>query len=122
MHYQEAPHGQVELMRCTMGRIYDVAIDLRPASPSFRQWVGVELTAGNRLMFYIPEGFAHGFQTLEDNSEVFYQMSAPYVPSADRGVRWNDPAFRIEWPATENMIVNDRDRTYSDFAQESPGK
>ena len=118
MHYQESPHGQVKLVRCTRGGIFDVAIDLRPASPTFKQWVGVELTANNRLMFYIPKGFAHGFQTLESDSEVFYQMSAPYVPGSGRGVRWNDPAFGIEWPAREDVIFNKRDRTYPDFGQE----
>ncbi len=116
MHYQEAPHGQAKLVRCTRGGIFDVVVDLRPASPTFKQWVGVELTASNRLMFYIPKGFAHGFQTLETNSEVFYQISAPYVPGSGRGVRWNDPAFAIEWPEGDRTIIA-RDNEYLDFGR-----
>jgi len=115
MHYQEAPHGQAKVVRCTSGSIYDVIIDLRADSPTFKQWVGVELSAGNRLMLYVPKDFAHGFQTLEDETEVFYQMSSPYVPDSGRGVRWNDPAFGIDWPAPEAKIINERDQNYSDF-------
>jgi dTDP-4-dehydrorhamnose 3,5-epimerase len=115
MHYQEAPYGQAKLVRCTMGSIYDVIVDLRPSSPTFKSWVGVELTPTNRLMIYIPKNFAHGFQTLEDNSEVFYQMSSAYVPESSKGVRWNDIAFRIEWPLAVE-IISDRDRNYSNFA------
>jgi dTDP-4-dehydrorhamnose 3,5-epimerase len=114
MHYQASPHGQAKLVRCTMGAIYDVIIDLRAGSPTFRQWVGVELTAGNRLMLYIPKDFAHGFQTLKDETEVFYQMSDVYVPASGRGVRWNDPAIRIEWPEGERLIA-ERDQQYSDL-------
>ena len=116
MHYQVAPHGQVKLVRCTMGAIYDVVIDLRTGSPTFKQWVGIELTAINRLMLYVPKDFAHGFQTLEDETEVFYQMSEVYRPESGRGVRWNDPAFGISWPEEVTMI-NDRDRTYADLKQ-----
>lgn len=116
MHYQAHPHGQTKLVRCTMGAIYDVAIDLRATSPTFKQWVGVELSAKNRLMIYIPKGFAHGFQTLEDNSEVFYQMSDPYVPDSGRTVRWNDPAFSIDWPP-DDRTINDRDRLCPDLDQ-----
>lgn len=115
MHYQAAPHGQVKLVRCTMGSIYDVIIDLRPGSPTFKQWVGVELAAGNHRMLYIPKDFAHGFQTLENKTEVFYQMSDVYAPESARGVRWNDPAFGIAWPAARNRIINERDGTYPDF-------
>lgn len=115
MHYQAAPHGQTKVVRCTMGSIYDVIIDLRAASLTFKQWVGVDLTAGNRLMLYIPKDFAHGFQTLEDETEVFYQISDIYVPESGRGVRWNDPAFGISWPEAAEIILNDRDRTYPDF-------
>lgn len=115
MHYQAAPHGQVKLVRCTMGAIYDVIVDLRPDSPTFKQWVGVELTAENRLMLYIPETFAHGFQTLEDRTEVFYQMSDFYAPESGRGVRWDDPAFGIMWPDAAARIINERDREYPDF-------
>jgi dTDP-4-dehydrorhamnose 3,5-epimerase len=115
MHFQAAPFGEVKLVRCTAGAIYDVIIDLRPASHTFKGYFGVELSAENGAMLYIPEGFAHGFQTLRDGSEVFYQMSQVYSPEHARGVRWNDPAFGIEWPADERIIV-ERDRTYPDFA------
>ena len=119
MHYQAAPHGQTKIVRCTMGSIYDVIIDLRIGSPTFRQWVGVDLTAANRRMLYVPKEFAHGFQTLEDDTETFYQMSDIYVPESGRGVRWNDPAFGIVWPDAEERIINARDRDYPDFAQPS---
>jgi len=114
MHFQIAPFGQTKLVRCTMGAIHDVIIDLRPESPTFRQWVGVDLTARNRLMLYVPRDFAHGFLTLEGETEVFYQISEIYAPESERGVRWNDPAFGISWP-DEVRIVNERDQTYSDF-------
>jgi dTDP-4-dehydrorhamnose 3,5-epimerase len=114
MHYQAAPHEETKLVRCTSGAIYDVIVDLRPASPTLRQWLGVELSAANRRMLYIPEGFAHGFQTLSDNSEVFYQMAAFYAPDYARGVRWNDPAFGIVWPETP-QVISARDQAYPDF-------
>jgi dTDP-4-dehydrorhamnose 3,5-epimerase len=103
-----------KLVRCTRGALYDVVVDLRPASPTYRRWVAVELTAENRLMFYVPEGCAHGFQTLEDNTEVFYQVSAFYAPAYARGVRWNDPAFGIRWPLQVTVIA-DRDQQYPDY-------
>ncbi|MBW4620080.1 MAG: dTDP-4-dehydrorhamnose 3,5-epimerase [Cyanosarcina radialis HA8281-LM2] len=114
MHYQAAPHEEVKLVRCTMGTIYDVIIDLRPDSSTFKQWVGVELAAANRQMLYIPEGFAHGFQTLEDHTEVFYQMSEFYYPEFSKGVRWNDRAFQIEWPLPK-PILSHKDKTYKDL-------
>jgi dTDP-4-dehydrorhamnose 3,5-epimerase len=114
MHFQAPPHAQAKLVRCTRGAIYDVMIDLRPESPTYKQWFAQTLTAENRLMLYIPESFAHGFQTLEDNSELFYQLSAGYHPPSERGVRWNDPAFAIQWPETERIVINERDRTYPD--------
>lgn len=114
MHYQEPPHGQVKLVRCTRGAIFDVIIDLRPDSQTFRRWVGVELTANNHRALYVPKGFAHGFQTLADDSEVCYQTSAPYAPGSGRGVRWNDPAFGIEWPEDVRIIIA-RDAEYADF-------
>jgi dTDP-4-dehydrorhamnose 3,5-epimerase len=114
MHYQTKPHEEARLVRCTRGRIYDVILDLRPDSPSFKQWFAVELTAENRTMLYVPEGFAHGFQTLEDETEIFYQMSESYAPRHARGVRWNDPAFGIQWPARE-PILSERDRSFPDF-------
>lgn len=116
MHYQAAPHQEAKLVRCTMGAIYDVIVDLRSDSPTFRQWVAVELTAVNRCMLYIPEGLAHGFQTLEDNTEVFYQMAEFYHPESACGVRWDDPALGIEWPEANECIVSTRDKAYPDFA------
>jgi dTDP-4-dehydrorhamnose 3,5-epimerase len=114
MHYQAAPHEEAKLIRCTMGAIFDAMIDLRPGSPSFKAAVDVILTPENRRMLYIPEGCAHGFQTLVDDTEVFYQMSHPYVAECSRGVRWNDPAFGISWPPGERILI-DRDRNYPDF-------
>lgn len=99
MHYQRAPFEEAKLVRCTRGSIYDVALDLRRASDTFGQSVSVELTADNRLGLFVPEGCAHGFMTLEDASEVLYAISVPYEPSAAAGVRWDDPAFAIQWPA-----------------------
>ena len=115
MHYQTEPHEQAKLVRCTRGAIYDVVIDLRPGSPTYKQWIAQELSAENRLMLYIPEGCAHGFQTLADGSEVFYQLSGCYAPGSERGFRWDDPAFAIRWPVTEGIIINERDRGYPDF-------
>jgi dTDP-4-dehydrorhamnose 3,5-epimerase len=117
MHYQRHPHGEVKLVRCTMGTIYDVIIDLRGQSPTFMKWFGIELSAENRQMLYIPEDFAHGFLTLSDGAEVFYQMSTPFVSGFGAGVRWNDPAFAIEWPALPELIA-ERDNTYADFAKD----
>ena len=114
MHYQGDPHEEAKLVRCTMGAIYDVIIDLRSESATFKQWTGVELTAENRKMLYIPEGFAHGFQTLEDNTEVFYQMSEFYHPESAKGVRWNDPVFKIEW-LMKNPIISPKDGAYENF-------
>lgn len=114
MHYQAPPHEEVKLVRCTRGCIYDVIIDLRSDSPTYKQHFGIELGEQNRTMLYVPEGFAHGFLTLEDDTEVFYQMSAFYAPESARGVRWNDPAFGIEWPATVQNI-KDRDQSYPNF-------
>jgi dTDP-4-dehydrorhamnose 3,5-epimerase len=115
MHFQSEPNRQAKLVRCTRGKIYDVIIDLRQTSPTFKQWLGVELTVENHLMLYVPEGFAHGFQTLEDNCEVLYQMSTYYAPESSNGVRWNDPAFNIQWPAAAERIMNGRDQEYPDF-------
>lgn len=98
MHYQTAPHEEIKLVRCTRGAIYDVILDLRPTSPTFKQWVSVELTGENRRMVYIPECMAHGFQTIEEETEVLYQMSEFYNPDVARGVRWDDPIFAINWP------------------------
>lgn len=117
MHFQDGECAEAKLVRCTAGSIYDVIIDLRPSSATFKMHVVVELTLQNRKMIYIPEGFAHGFQTLEDNSEVFYQMSEFYSPELARGVRWDDPAFGIVWPADDRTIA-ERDRNYPNFSVE----
>lgn len=114
MHYQAAPHEEAKLVRCTKGALYDAIIDLRRHSPTFQQWFGVELTAENRKMLYIPEGFAHGFQTLEDDTEVFYQMSEFHRPDSGRGLRWNDPQFGIAWPI-EVAVISEGDARYPDF-------
>jgi dTDP-4-dehydrorhamnose 3,5-epimerase len=114
MHYQIHPYAETKLVRCTQGAIYDVIVDLRPDSPTFKEWVGMELTADNHRMFYIPHGCAHGLQTLADNTEVLYQMAGNYHVEAARGVRWNDPSFGIEMPLPVS-IINDRDRDYADF-------
>jgi dTDP-4-dehydrorhamnose 3,5-epimerase len=114
MHYQTSPYAETKLIRCTMGAIYDVIIDLRPDSPTFKRWVALELTSDNRCMVYIPEGFGHGFQTLAAGTEVFYQMSQFYAPEYARGVRWDDPTFGIYWPADER-IISERDRSFPDF-------
>lgn len=114
MHFQAAPHAQVKLVRCTQGAICDVIIDLRADSPTFKEWVAVELTAANGRMLYVPEGFAHGFQTLVPNTEVFYLVSAYYAPDSAGGVRWNDPVFAIQWPEGDRTIIQ-RDRDYPDF-------
>jgi dTDP-4-dehydrorhamnose 3,5-epimerase len=115
MHYQIAPHAEAKLVTCLAGSIYDVIIDLRPDSITCCQWVAVELSARHRRsLIYIPEGFAHGFQTLEDDTEVFYQMSHSYVPESARGVRWDDPVFSIRWPDGPRTL-SERDRNYPDF-------
>ncbi len=114
MHYQAAPFAETKVVRCTQGALYDVVLDLRPDSPTFKQWISAELTAANRDMLYIPEGCAHGFLTLADETEILYQMSQVYHAPSARGVRWNDPAFAIDWPAAVEVIA-DRDRTYPDF-------
>ena len=114
MHFQNEPFAQAKLVRCTQGAIYDVVIDLRPESSTFKKWDAVELTAQNRRMFYLPGGCAHGFQTLADETEVLYQMSNVYAPDYAGGVRWNDPAFGVDWPPDERTIIG-RDRNYPDF-------
>jgi len=114
MHYQDGRYAEAKLVRCTKGAIYDVAVDMRPQSATFMQWIGTTLTAANRNALYVPEGCAHGFLTLEEDTEVFYQMSEVYHPEAARGVRWNDPAFKIDWLGTAE-VISDRDRTFPDF-------
>ena len=114
MHYQTKPFEEAKLVRCTRGSLYDVIVDLRTGSPSYRRHFGVVLDPDNGLMLYVPEGFAHGFLTLEDRTEVHYQISEFYAPESARGFRWNDPAFRISWPAAVE-VISDRDRGYPDF-------
>ena len=114
MHYQEEPHAEAKLVRCTRGSVHDVIVDLRPSSTTFKRWVAVELTAANGRMLYIPEGLAHGYLTLEDETEALYLISAPHAPEAARGVRWDDLAFGIEWP-DEPQVMSDKDRTWPDF-------
>lgn len=108
MHYQTPPHAEAKVVRCTSGAIYDVIVDLQPDSESFKQWVAIELSADNHRMLYVPEGFAHGFQTLQDNSEVLYQMSNYYVPECAAGVRWNDPVLNIHWQG-DPLVISQRD-------------
>ncbi len=118
MHFQKAPHGEVKLIRCTRGEIYDVIIDLRKNSETYKQWEAVVLSAENRHMLYIPEGFAHGFQTLEDETEVFYQISIPYVSGSSSGFRWNDPAFGIAWPL-DVSVISLKDQQFEEYEKSS---
>jgi dTDP-4-dehydrorhamnose 3,5-epimerase len=111
MHFQAAPHSEDKLVRCTAGAIFDVIVDLRAASPTLRRWFGTDLTAENRRSLFIPKGFAHGFITLRDDTEVLYMMSVPYAPGHERGVRWNDPALAIHWPI-EPAVISARDAAY----------
>jgi len=121
MHYQMAPHKEAKLVSCIKGAIYDVIIDLRPNSPTCSQWLAVELSSENNNMIYVPEGFAHGFQTLKDDTMVFYQMSEFYHPECARGVRWNDPAFGVKWPLS-HPILSERDQGYLDFGKDGNKK
>ena len=116
MHYQAAPFEEAKLVRCKKGAIYDVIIDVRPSSNTYKKWVSVELTDENRKMIYIPKGFAHGFLTLMDNTEVFYQMSEFFMPEYARGIRWNDPAFGINW-AADVTAISEKDQKYDDFTK-----
>lgn len=115
MHYQAEPFGQAKLVRCTSGSIYDVIVDLRPGSPSLHRHAGIYLTSSGHTMLFVPKGFAHGFLTLEDDTEVFYQMSDFHAPGYECGFRWDDPFFGIEWPP-EVRVICERDRGYQDFA------
>ena len=117
MHYQLPPRDEAKVVRCVRGAIYDVLVDLRPSSPTFRRWIARELTSENRLSLYIPEGVAHGFQTLTDDAEVMYLISEVYDASLARGVRWDDAAFGIEWPMPVS-VISERDRGFPDFGTE----
>ncbi len=115
MHYQKTPHEETKIIRCSRGAIYDVIIDLRPESATFKQWLSCELTVENRRMIYVPKGFAHGFQSLEDNTEVFYMVSQYFHPESSGAVRWNDPQFAIDWPEEQNRIISVRDNCFPDW-------
>jgi len=115
MHYQIAPHEEVKIVRCVRGSVFDVVLDLRRDSPTFGQWAGAELSADNRLAFYVPAGCAHGYQTLTDDTEVLYMVSNAYSPAHYRGLRWNDPFFNVAWPETNTRILHPRDESYPDF-------
>jgi dTDP-4-dehydrorhamnose 3,5-epimerase len=115
MHYQAAPHAEAKLVRCVRGALFDVMLDLRPTSTTFCQWFGLKLTPDGGQMLYVPEGFAHGYQTLMDDTEVVYQVSASYAPQAEQGVRWDDPRFGIQWPIAEEVILSAKDEAWPDF-------
>ena len=117
IHYQIAPFEEAKLVRCIRGAIFDVVLDLRPELPSFKQWFGVELSDENRKMLYVPEGCAHGYQTLVDNTEVFYQVSQVYSPESERGILWNDPEFDIEWPTDKDLVISEKDQNWPDFME-----
>ncbi|MCB1754022.1 MAG: dTDP-4-dehydrorhamnose 3,5-epimerase [Gammaproteobacteria bacterium] len=114
MHYQVDPYQETKLVRCTRGALYDVIIDLRKDSPTYREWIGVELTADNRRALFVPRDFAHGFVTLEDNTDAFYMVSQSYVPGAEAGIRWNDPQFAIDWPV-KPTVVSEKDANWADY-------
>jgi dTDP-4-dehydrorhamnose 3,5-epimerase len=115
MHYQAAPFEETKTIRCIRGAIYDVIIDLRPTSSTYKQWVAVELTEDNYKMLYVPKGFAHGFQTLTEDVEVIYHVSQCYSPESERGVRWNDPQFGIKWPDLSVRVMSEKDRNWPDY-------
>lgn len=115
MHYQSAPLEEVKLVRCTRGAVFDVIIDLRPESPTYLKWIGVELISDNYNMLYVPEGFAHGYLTLTIEAEIFYLVSQFYSPDHERGVRWNDPIFRIDWPIDGDLVISEKDNNWPDF-------
>lgn len=120
LHHQAPPHAETKLVRCTMGSIFDVIVDLRADSPTRGKWTALVLSAENRAMVYIPEGFAHGFQTLADNSELFYQISAFYAPEASRGIRWDDPDLAIDWRQIEERVISERDNAFPSFSETEP--
>ncbi len=115
LHYQVEPHAEAKLIRCMKGKLFDVIVDVRPNSPTYRKWVGIELRENDFKSLYIPEGLAHGFQTLEDDTEVFYPVTTFYDPESERGIRWNDPFFDIAWPLSADSIISDKDQRWPDF-------
>lgn len=116
LHYQPKPYEETKVVWCIAGSIYDVIVDLRPSSSTYKKWLAINLKAAERRMLYVPEGFAHGFQTLEDSTEVLYQISVPYQPEHSKGLRWDDPAFQFQWPLPER-ILSARDKTFPDFTE-----
>ena len=112
IHFQIAPYEEAKIVRCISGQIYDVIVDLRPESPTYLQWLGLELSSTNRKMIYVPENFAHGYLTLADHTEVFYQVSQFYAPGSESGIRWDDPALRIKWPRFDNLIISEKDQSW----------
>jgi dTDP-4-dehydrorhamnose 3,5-epimerase len=119
LHLQAQPYGEVKLVRCIRGAIFDAIVDVRPPSPTYLQWFGVELTADDRRMLYVPAGCAHGYQTLADDTEVLYPVSAPYTPAAERGIRWDDPLFDIRWPDAPERRLSPKDGTWPDYVPET---
>lgn len=117
LHYQEIPHEEIKLVACRKGEIYDVIVDLRKGSPTYMQWLGIKLSSTNRKMLYIPKGFAHGFQTLEDETEVIYHMTVPYHPESAKGIRWNDPTLNINWPYSREIVISEKDKSFPDVHQ-----
>lgn len=115
LHYQVAPCEEAKLVRCTKGAIFDVIVDVRPGSPTEGDWYGAELTADSRRMVFVPEGFAHGYQTLTDDTEVFYQVSQEYSPEQERGIRWDDAGIGVAWPIVDGVVVSDKDRNWPDY-------
>ena len=113
MHYQHAPDDEVKLVRCTKGSVFDAIVDMRVDSPTYRQWYGATLTEANQHMLYVPSGFAHGYQVLEDNTDLHYMVSARYAPQSEAGVRWDDPLIGIDWPITADVLLSDKDKTWS---------
>ena len=118
MHYQAAPYGECKIIKCTRGAVFDVVIDLRKDSPTYLDWIGVELTGDNFRMLYVPENFSHGFITLEDQTEICYMVTQFYTPEAERGIRWDDPSFNIKWPL-HPQVISDKDSSYPDFKHNS---
>jgi dTDP-4-dehydrorhamnose 3,5-epimerase len=122
VHYQKDPFAEVKLVRCTKGRIIDVIVDLRSQSPTYLRWIAVELSEDNRRQLYVPEGFAHGYQTLVDDSEVFYQVTQFYAPNAEAGIRYDDPLFGIEWPMPDDITISEKDSSWPEFRPETSSR
>jgi dTDP-4-dehydrorhamnose 3,5-epimerase len=116
LHYQVAPHEEAKLVRCVRGAVFDVIVDLRKDSESYGRWFGTQLSAAAYRLFHLPAGTAHGYLALEDNSEIIYLVSQFYAPGAEHGIRWDDPAFNIQWPLTDDLIISEKDRSWADFS------